>query len=46
MTDVAPGNYEVRFAGIPGDQGNGDVRSAWTPFDVVPPASESLPQAP
>jgi hypothetical protein len=38
MTDVAPGRYEVRFAGIPGDQGNGDVRSAWVPFEVVPPA--------
>jgi hypothetical protein len=38
MTDVAPGHYEVRFAGIPGDPGNGDVRSAWMPFDVVPPA--------
>jgi hypothetical protein len=28
MTDVAPGHYEVRFGGIPGDQRNGDVRSS------------------
>jgi hypothetical protein len=36
MTDVAPGHYEVRFAGIPGEPGNGDVRSAWVAFDVAP----------
>ncbi len=35
MTDVAPGHYEVRFAGVPGDQGNGDVTSTWAAFDVA-----------
>jgi hypothetical protein len=38
MTEVAPGHYEVRFAGIPGDKGNGDARSAWVPFDIAPRA--------
>jgi hypothetical protein len=35
LTDVAPGPYEVRFAGIPGDPVNGGLTSAWTPFDVL-----------
>jgi hypothetical protein len=39
MTDVAPGHYEVRFAGIPGDQGNADIRSPWMPFEVTPPSN-------
>ncbi len=36
-SDVPPGRYEVRFRGIPGDQGNADVKSAWVPFDVLSP---------
>ena len=35
MSDVLPGHYEVRFSGIPSDEANTDVRSAWVPFDVV-----------
>jgi hypothetical protein len=38
MSDAAPGHYEVRFIGIPGDEGNGEVRSAWMPFEIAPPA--------
>jgi hypothetical protein len=34
---AAPGRYTVRFAGIPGDIVNCEVRSSWVPVEIAPP---------
>jgi hypothetical protein len=44
MSDVPTGHFEVRFGGIPGDEANADVRSAWMQFEVAAPEARDSPK--